>query len=187
MSSHRIASRYAKSLIQLANEQGKLAEVYADMKSIDSIFENSRDLKLMFRSPIIPSDKKQTIVSKLFEGKITDLLYRFLRGFRLHPPDASACLVTIGMRSGHLVVGDDLVVPIDDVDAAVGAVGEGDGAEEGIVAGDEVGELGELPIRAVAMHGDGLDLGGDGIGDGHHMGGLGQSGCGFSRRFGRFG
>jgi F-type H+-transporting ATPase subunit delta len=78
MSSHRIASRYAKSLIQLANEQGKLAEVYADMKSIDSIFENSRDLKLMFRSPIIPSDKKQNIVTKLFQGKITDLLYRFL-------------------------------------------------------------------------------------------------------------
>ena len=78
MSSHRIASRYAKSLIQLANEQGKLADVYDDMKSIDSIFEASRDLKLMFRSPIIPSDKKQTIVTKLFQGKITDLLYRFL-------------------------------------------------------------------------------------------------------------
>ena len=74
MSSHRIASRYAKSLIQLANEQGKLADVYDDMKSIDSIFEASRDLKLMFRSPIIPSDKKQTIVTKLFQGKITDLL-----------------------------------------------------------------------------------------------------------------
>ncbi|HLP51264.1 MAG TPA: ATP synthase F1 subunit delta [Chitinophagales bacterium] len=78
MSSHRIASRYAKSLIQLAGEQGKLNDVFADMKSIDGIFENSRDLKLMFKSPIIPADKKLLIVSKLFEGKISDLLFRFL-------------------------------------------------------------------------------------------------------------
>jgi len=78
MGSHRIASRYAKSLIQLAGEQGKLAEVFADMKSIDGIFENSRDLKLMFRSPIIPADKKLNIVKQLFQGKISDLLYRFL-------------------------------------------------------------------------------------------------------------
>ncbi len=78
MSSYRIASRYAKSLIQLAGEQGKLAKVFTDIKSIDGIFEKSRDLKLMFRSPIIPADKKQNIVKQLFEGKITDLLYRFL-------------------------------------------------------------------------------------------------------------
>jgi hypothetical protein len=95
--------------------------------------------------------------------------------YGLHTPDASARLITIWMRSWHFVVGDDLVVPIDDVDAAVGAVGEGDGAEEGIVAGDEVGELGELPIRAVAMHGDGLNLRDDGIGDGHRVGGLESS------------
>ena len=78
MGSHRIASRYAKSLIMLAGEKGVLAEVFADMKSIDGIFETSRDLKLMFRSPIIPADKKQNIVKKLFEGKITPLLYSFL-------------------------------------------------------------------------------------------------------------
>jgi len=78
MGSHRIASRYAKSLIQLAQEKGKLDEVFNDMKSIDRTFENSRDLKLMFKSPIINSDKKLNIVQKLFEGKITELLYKFL-------------------------------------------------------------------------------------------------------------
>lgn len=78
MSSHRIASRYAKSLIQLAEEKGQLNEVFADIKSLDSIFESSRDLKLMFKSPIIPTDKKLNIVKRLFEGKISDLLYRFV-------------------------------------------------------------------------------------------------------------
>ncbi len=78
MSSYRIASRYAKSLIQLAQENGKLNDVYSDMKDLDRIFENSRDLKLMFKSPIIPGDKKLVIVKKLFEGKVSDLLFRFM-------------------------------------------------------------------------------------------------------------
>ncbi len=76
--SYRIASRYAKSLIQLAQENGKLKEVYSDMKDIDRIFESSRDLKLMFKSPIIPSDKKLAIVTKLFQGRVSDLLFRFV-------------------------------------------------------------------------------------------------------------
>ena len=67
---------------------------------------------------------------------------------RLQTPNASARLITIRMRTRHLIVGDDLVVPINDVNAAVGAVGEGDGAEEGIVAGDEVGKLGEAPAES---------------------------------------
>ena len=78
MSSHRIEGRYAKSLIQLAQENGKLDEVYNDMKSIDGIFEGSRDLKLMFRSPIIPYDKKLNVVKALLEGKVNDLVFRFL-------------------------------------------------------------------------------------------------------------
>ncbi len=78
MSSHRIAWRYAKSLIQLAQEKGQLDEVFNDMRNIDSTFENSRDLKLMFKSPIINYDKKLSIVKSLFEGKVNELVYRFL-------------------------------------------------------------------------------------------------------------
>ena len=78
MSSHRIAWRYAKSLIQLAQEKGKLDEVFNDMKSIDATFESSRELKLMFKSPIINYDKKLNVVKSLYEGKVNELVYRFL-------------------------------------------------------------------------------------------------------------
>lgn len=78
MGSFRIASRYSKSLLQLAQEKGVLDAVFADIKGIDMIFENSRDLKLLFKSPIITTDKKLTIVKKLFEGKIAGLLYQFM-------------------------------------------------------------------------------------------------------------
>src|SRR5688500_378663 len=76
--SYRIATRYAKSLIGLAEEKGKLDEVFTDMKHIDRTFENSRDLKLMFKSPIITSDKKLNVVKALFEGKVSEILFRFM-------------------------------------------------------------------------------------------------------------
>lgn len=78
MSSYRIATRYSKSLIDLAQEKGVVDQVFADIKSIDKIFEESRDLKLMFKSPIIPGDKKLNVVKSLFEGKIHPMLYQFL-------------------------------------------------------------------------------------------------------------
>ena len=78
MGSFRIASRYSKSLIQLAQEKGVLETVFADIKSIDILFENSRDLKMLFKSPVIPTEKKLTIVKKLFEGKISTMLYMFM-------------------------------------------------------------------------------------------------------------
>ena len=78
MSSHRLATRYAKSLIQRAEEKGLLSEVYKDIQTTDAIFEGSRDLKLMFKSPIIPADKKLAVVKKLFESRVHELLFRFM-------------------------------------------------------------------------------------------------------------
>jgi F-type H+-transporting ATPase subunit delta len=78
MGSFRIATRYAKSLIQLAQEKGVLQKAYADIKDIDGIFESSRELDLLFKSPIIGADKKLTIVKKLFEGKISEIVYQFM-------------------------------------------------------------------------------------------------------------
>ena len=78
MSAHSLATRYAKSLIQLVNEKGMLEQVSNDIKQVNAIFETNRDLKLMFKSPIIPADKKLNIVKQLFEGKIDTILYQFM-------------------------------------------------------------------------------------------------------------
>jgi len=78
MSAHSLATRYAKSLIQLVNEQGRLEQVYKDIKDVNAIFESNRDLKLMFKSPIIHTDRKLNVVQQLFEGKIDSVLYQFI-------------------------------------------------------------------------------------------------------------
>jgi F-type H+-transporting ATPase subunit delta len=78
MGSFRIASRYAKSLIDLAKEKGQVEQVFADIKALDSTFESSRELRLLFKSPVIPTDKKLAITKQLFEGKTSELIYSFV-------------------------------------------------------------------------------------------------------------
>lgn len=52
--------------------------------------------------------------------------------FVANSPYASAFLVSCGMVARDLVVGDDPVVPIGDVQASIGAEGDGDRTEHGI-------------------------------------------------------
>ena len=78
MGSHRIATRYAKSLLQMAVERGELESAASDIKSIDNAFEQSAELRMLFKSPIINPDKKLAIAEKLFKGKSSNLVYSFI-------------------------------------------------------------------------------------------------------------
>ena len=69
MSTYRIASRYAKPLLDLAVEQNVLDAVKADMVGFVSLCETNRDFLLMLKSPIIPHLKKAEILKMIFEGK----------------------------------------------------------------------------------------------------------------------
>jgi len=73
----RIASRYAKSLLDLAKDQGVMDEVVGDMKGFSKMVEN-RDLYLLLKSPIINVGKKSEIFSALFDGKMNKLSRAFL-------------------------------------------------------------------------------------------------------------
>lgn len=77
MSVQRIASRYAKSLIELAQEQNKLEAVTEDMKTFRDLLDN-RDLYLLLKSPVVGTDKKKQIFKTLFEGKFDQLTSSFL-------------------------------------------------------------------------------------------------------------
>jgi F-type H+-transporting ATPase subunit delta len=69
MSETRVASRYAKSLLELAVEKGILEEIHNDMRLFTSILEKNHAFALMLKNPIINQDKKRTILHKIFEGK----------------------------------------------------------------------------------------------------------------------
>jgi len=77
MSSYRIASRYAKSLIDLAISQNKLDRVYDDI-SMFAEATKSRDLALLLKSPIVNADKKEKTLDAIFQGKVDPLTTSFL-------------------------------------------------------------------------------------------------------------
>ena len=77
MSSYRIASRYAKSLIDLAISQGRLDLVLEDVEAFVKATEN-RDFALLLKSPLVKSDKKEKILDAIFQGKIDPLTNSFL-------------------------------------------------------------------------------------------------------------
>lgn len=70
MSQQIVASRYAKSLIGLAQEKGVLDTVYKDMVLFDEVVNASRELQLVFASPIISHFKKLEIIRGIFQKKV---------------------------------------------------------------------------------------------------------------------
>ncbi|HHS95971.1 MAG TPA: ATP synthase F1 subunit delta [Phaeodactylibacter sp.] len=77
MSSKRIATRYAKSVLDLAVEQGKLPVIKADFEQLKEAFKN-RDLYLMAKSPIIKGDQKMGVFKAIFENKVDALTLTFI-------------------------------------------------------------------------------------------------------------
>lgn len=70
MSVFKVASRYAKSLLDMAKEQGHLEAVKADMEQIAAVIKSSSELQAVLNNPVIKTDKKQNIISALFKDKV---------------------------------------------------------------------------------------------------------------------
>ena len=79
MPNPRLATRYAKALIDLAIEKGKLEEVYADMQWLQSVCKTNRDFVNVLRSPIIKGDKKKKIIAAVTTGRINEITNAFIR------------------------------------------------------------------------------------------------------------
>lgn len=90
MPNPRLASRYAKSLIDLAIELDQLEAVFKDMTLLSNSCSQSKELVSFLKSPIISNEKKVKIFQVLFQERLSDLSNRF-----------SVLLIKKG-REGHL-------------------------------------------------------------------------------------
>ncbi|MGI8583101.1 MAG: ATP synthase F1 subunit delta [Chitinophagaceae bacterium] len=79
MTNPRLAIRYAKSLLDLAQEKDQLEEVFADMTLLDHICKTSREFANILKSPIIKEDKKNQIIESVTAGKISLLTASFIK------------------------------------------------------------------------------------------------------------
>ncbi len=78
MKQGKAAQRYAAALLDLALEKGILEQVKDDMALIKATVAESHELDLLLHSPIVKGDKKQAILSGVFEKNIQPLTHQFL-------------------------------------------------------------------------------------------------------------
>jgi len=73
-----VAVRYARSLIQIANDKGQLDVVYADMRKVLAGCRHIKDLHLLLVSPVIKTDKKIQAFKGIFAGQISAISETFI-------------------------------------------------------------------------------------------------------------
>ena len=86
MSVNRIASRYAKSLIDLAIEQNKLDRILKDVQYFIQVCE-VKDFLFMVRNPVIHADKKLEAMNKLFDSTLAFIRLITKKGREKHLPE----------------------------------------------------------------------------------------------------
>ena len=73
-----VAYRYARSLMELAQETGVIASVHEDMRLVATTCAGNRELVVLLNSPVVKADKKDKILDRVFTGKIGKLTTTFM-------------------------------------------------------------------------------------------------------------
>lgn len=74
---NRVAVRYARPLLELADERKVLDKVKEDILNFTHLCDTNREFVLMLKSPIISHLKKATILKAIFDGKVNDITATF--------------------------------------------------------------------------------------------------------------
>lgn len=67
--SSRAAIRYAKAMLQKANETNTQEVVFGDMQSVYDTIQGSRDLQLALQSPVIKGEDKKKVLLEVFKNQ----------------------------------------------------------------------------------------------------------------------
>ena len=79
MSEIQVASRYAKSLIDLAEERNSLEKIKEDIQSFVRIVKENSQLHAVLRNPIVGPDKKFAILNQIFGSSIDPMILSFFK------------------------------------------------------------------------------------------------------------
>ncbi len=104
-----VAYRYARSLMELAQEKGVLAGVHEDMRLVADTCFGSPDLIMLLKSPVVKADKKDKILDRVFAGKIGQITSSFMgilvrKGREALLPDVAAAFSELYKINKDIVV-----------------------------------------------------------------------------------
>ncbi|HEX9956469.1 MAG TPA: ATP synthase F1 subunit delta [Fibrella sp.] len=74
-----VADRYAKSLIDLAQEKGIVEEMYGDMLYFQRTLSENRALGVLLKNPIVRNAKKWNIVNAVFGSRLNPMTLSFFQ------------------------------------------------------------------------------------------------------------
>ncbi len=78
MASSRLARRYAKALIEMAVQQDTVESITADVRELLANIAASRELSLLFQSPVIKPELKKKVIGEIYRSKLNDLTLMFM-------------------------------------------------------------------------------------------------------------
>jgi len=78
MPNPRLASRYAKSLIDLAVEKGELEKIFSDMQWLQGAIKGSRDFLNLLRSPVVKAEKHERVVDAVIKDHVSGITGLFV-------------------------------------------------------------------------------------------------------------
>jgi F-type H+-transporting ATPase subunit delta len=78
MSDFKVATRYAKALLELSIEKGVLEMVHADMLRLLETSRVSAEFSAVLKSPVVPSDKKFNILKGVLGSGASDVTHTFI-------------------------------------------------------------------------------------------------------------
>ncbi|WP_103018919.1 ATP synthase F1 subunit delta [Salinibacter altiplanensis] len=79
MSQRTVTRRYAAALYEEADATGVLEAIDEDVRMLLESLDANRPLERVFESPVIPQDKKDSIVRELLDDRVEGLTVQFLR------------------------------------------------------------------------------------------------------------
>ncbi|WP_263785378.1 ATP synthase F1 subunit delta [Salinibacter grassmerensis] len=79
MSQRTVTRRYAAALYEEADANGVLEAVDEDVRMLLENLDSNPPLVRVFESPVIPQDKKDSIIRELLDDRVEGLTMRFLR------------------------------------------------------------------------------------------------------------
>lgn len=78
MSATKLASRYAKAIMEESIQNNSLDLTLGDLNKIDGLCNESDDLKALLKSPLIKSDIKENVFKSIFQSKISSAVLNFV-------------------------------------------------------------------------------------------------------------
>ena len=75
-----VSKRWAKALMDLAQEDSNVTKesVLADLREIAYVIDSSEELSNVISNPSVSTEEKQIVLCKLFENRISPIVYNFI-------------------------------------------------------------------------------------------------------------